>query len=957
MLLVDGLYAGLLPPLDRTARMPFFRSISCTNISRRHFLAHFIADPPTTTMQRLKALLTGSMPTFIDAGSNFGGSELQEDNIIKQWTLAGKKVCFVGDQVWTELASDGFLESFPLPAFNIKDLDTVDSAVKAYIFLEIERGRCDVLIGHMLGIDHCGHTFGRSHPEMDRKLAELDDFLSNGLLVLVYEHYSRLLPKLRNSDILIAFGDHGMTSTGDHGGDSAAEVDAAFFAYSPRGFPRAPLTGIGSDGTLEAPLPIVEQVNLVPTLAALSGAPIPFSNLGIIITELFSSDIAPLVNNNFKQMYTYAKEYSSRFGLVKIPKEMEQRMKQNSDQPCSSTSSSLEECLLSMQTLRSTFRTHWTRMDAWSIALGFILTLLALLIFLSLDIDCFHPGMSSLAAIAVSLLLSIVGFTSIAFFPLGVPFYRLGVHWVKQAIQTANWETIVATVMLTIVSLTASSNSFVIQEARVLSFLLQTMLILTCICTIGSTAKRCWYIYTPLLLCMCLLWTGRFLEVCREESSATSSCVALGDTNLDISNIKSSSLMISLLTRLSTLSGENLHQLAGPRLLLATAGVATALFTHRYLLTSWGNDLLGEGMVGILLNVTAGVGTVLLPLIWLLDVLIAISHGGSDALQQFEFLQPQFLSTIRINLARAVFALSGALFTCLIYQPLLITAGVGNAEDGRGKEIYLSGLATTYTSWILTILVVTPLLPLLVLLGDIYVWPCLGLLFSIIVPPLYLLQRPQASPSKKTKSKSQDLQAKVPYLLECSSRWPPVIYACLLGELGFYYLGHQPTFPAIPWEAAFSVMAVEGVSSTTILPVVLVLAHTFASQIIVTAALPLLVLLPLHFATKKGSTTLSETLLLLVHSETCSTALRASFDRLFRRYLIAHFTLFTGHLLCAFVLRRHLMVWKIFAPRLVFSFCGLGVVCITAVLVHSLLILRLHAAVVKFRQQVLSNRT
>lgn len=120
-------------------------------------------------------------------------------------------------------------------------------------------------------------------------------------------------------------------------------------------------------------------------------------------------------------------------------------------------------------------------------------------------------------------------------------------------------------------------------------------------------------------------------------------CVALGETNGDISSTKSGSLVASLLTRLSALSGANLRQLAGPRLLLATAGVATALYTHRYLLNSWGNNHLGEGMVGILLIVTAGVGTFLLPLIWLLDVLTAVSHGGSDSLQQFEFLQPRFL--------------------------------------------------------------------------------------------------------------------------------------------------------------------------------------------------------------------------------------------------------------------------------------------------------------------------
>ena len=32
----------------------------------------------------------------------------------------------------------------------------------------------------------------------------------------------------------MVFGDHGMTRTGDHGGDSQDELEAALFVYSPR---------------------------------------------------------------------------------------------------------------------------------------------------------------------------------------------------------------------------------------------------------------------------------------------------------------------------------------------------------------------------------------------------------------------------------------------------------------------------------------------------------------------------------------------------------------------------------------------------------------------------------------------------------------------------------------------------------------------------------------------------
>lgn len=47
-------------------------------------LFRFVADPPTTTLQRLKGLTTGSLPTFIDAGSNFATPEINEDNVIDQ---------------------------------------------------------------------------------------------------------------------------------------------------------------------------------------------------------------------------------------------------------------------------------------------------------------------------------------------------------------------------------------------------------------------------------------------------------------------------------------------------------------------------------------------------------------------------------------------------------------------------------------------------------------------------------------------------------------------------------------------------------------------------------------------------------------------------------------------------------------------------------------------------------
>ncbi|KAL5111967.1 GPI ethanolamine phosphate transferase 3 [Taenia crassiceps] len=940
LLLVDGLYIGLFPPIDNATRMPYLRElIYQKNESRNYFLAHFIADPPTTTMQRLKALLTGSMPTFIDAGSNFGGSEIQEDNILKQWALTGKKICFVGDQVWVELLPNRFSESYPLPAFNIKDLDTVDTAVKEYILQEINRDKCDVLIGHMLGIDHCGHTFGRSHPEMSRKLAELDEFLRHLLLLL------------RKSDLLFVFGDHGMTATGDHGGDSVAEVDATLFAYTPRGFLRDSVPSVATTDEI-TPLPTVEQVDLVPTLAALTGTPIPFSNLGIVITQLLNFDLVGPVNENFKQIFTYTKEYHNRFGLVTVPAEMDRLIAQNSTQPCSPLS--LQECLAMMRALRASFRTHWTRMDAWCIALGFLLTLNALLAFLALDNDLGDPGLPYVLAILSAIVLGLLKLTLVALLPLALAFYWLGGLWFRRRSCSISFGTLVSGVLMVIVVLTSCSNSFIIQEARVLSYFLQTLLMITCIFCLGST--RHWSaISSSILLCVGLLWAGRYLELCREESPSTSVCVNLGTDGDDGATPN----IAWLLTRLSTLSGERLRYLTGPRLLLASTGLGGALLVHRRCLTAWGNLCVG-GLAGILLSVSAPLAVLGLPFLWLLDALIASTHSGDYAAARYITLETTFLATLRINVARALFMLGGALSLVLIYRPLLVTAAVPTVVPPRISwgRVYLSGLATVYTSWLLTALVMAPLFILLVLLGDVYVWPCLGILVCLLLPPFYLLHCPRVLPSsqKMTVPSNRNYQTQVLSLLHAASGWTTAIYACLLGELGFYCLGHQPTFPSIVWEAAFAVLEGDRVVSTTstFLSAALVLAHTFAAQILITAALPLVLFIPLH-RLSKGPIGKSNLLLLPIRSEACSQALGLAFDRLFRRYLIAHFSLFTGHLLCAFLLRRHLMVWKIFAPRLVFSFCGLGVVLLTTLVVRCLVVWRLHGAVTRMHRQLLTN--
>lgn len=41
----------------------------------------------------------------------------------------------------------------------------------------VDSGEWDVLIAHFLGVDHCGHKHGPHHPEMAKKLSQMDQVI------------------------------------------------------------------------------------------------------------------------------------------------------------------------------------------------------------------------------------------------------------------------------------------------------------------------------------------------------------------------------------------------------------------------------------------------------------------------------------------------------------------------------------------------------------------------------------------------------------------------------------------------------------------------------------------------------------------------------------------------------------------------------------------------------------
>lgn len=309
----DGANRPAIAPRHFHNSIPVFYETAVTKPNNA-FLLPFIADPPTATLQRLKGLTTGTLPTFIDLGSNFAGTAIDEDNLIAQLRNASKSVVQLGDDTWHALYPDYFVPNLThaYDSFNVWDLHTVDNGVTEHIFPLFEKENAkkwDVVIGHYLGVDHAGHRYGPDHPAMTAKLNQMD------------EVFRRMIDEIDDDTLLVVMGDHGMDAKGDHGGESDDEIQAALWMYSKKGiFGRSDPSYVTPPAN--AKIRPVTQIDLVPTLSLLLGMPVPFNNLGKPIEEAFigrkGADYENLATVNrlaSAQIHRYQHAYAKARGL------------------------------------------------------------------------------------------------------------------------------------------------------------------------------------------------------------------------------------------------------------------------------------------------------------------------------------------------------------------------------------------------------------------------------------------------------------------------------------------------------------------------------------------------------------------------------------------------------------------------------------------------------------------
>ncbi|KAJ1738800.1 mannose-ethanolamine phosphotransferase gpi13 [Coemansia sp. RSA 1821] len=988
-------------------------------------LYRFRADPPTTTLQRLKGLTTGQLPTFIDAGSSFSSSAIDEDNWLKALRRPppsdcssmnrSRNVVFLGDDTWTGLFPDdlsdtrvaemngtehgaGWARVRPFPSFNVWDLDTVDDGLLSRLpmFLlppeskdqsqELHKERSqwkelvkqphmwnhadfgntsqansmtsdkvgpaqlyndwDVIIAHGLGVDHCGHRFGPEHSAISHKLTQMNQAIE--LIVSAIDRDKR-------PTALYVFGDHGMDPKGDHGGDSPREVDAGLWIYSNKkwrnkkgnervnrvlenakklsmslsSLPDEDLREgwwqnthlsddyISAQGEylLKAPqMRSVSQIDLVSTLSLSLGLPIPFNNLGTVIPEMFAADddgrtewgLLYALRLNAAQMLRYIEKYVSNSRshgfadeALRLWRIMYERAEVGYRELADSKNASLEEkvaaeYLVFMRLVLSSLRQMWAQFDLMLILAGLLTLLLSIAALVILYIQARQKSLDKILACSARACIG-GGIASAVLSRALVPV--LALHWstfeatvaglavgtaasfcialalgaretpaIELAITAAKVLNMVAAVAGIIHLLAFSSNSFTFNEDSVVLYTVQTLVVVTAALAAGSLApsvskaKRAGA--TRALVCMLAILVinrgMRYSTVCREEQLPGCKPTFYGAPSVSISTIP----------------------LAAANVLMVWLIPSVVLYALRR--SHSDRAMVVRLWVSIGMRVSMGMAAVY----WILDSIDSQTKGADAASASGDAAN---WSDLRMALARMAvgIALGGGLAAwyaspfCIDIKLPDTSAASGKSKSKSGKAAIILGYGNAYGAAYL--MFVTVVFCVLYLLQQ----PMGGIMLSLLFIELLLCA--EAFDALKD-------------ALEVTSLLPAqAVMMGLLSYMGYFATGHQFTLVSIQWSTAFV-----GVREMQlVLCGIIVALNTLGAFILAALCMPLSVL---------WNESLGSRVLRLAPNNYLSRVTGSG-----AAYMAYHMAISTSSAACAAWFRRHLMVWKIFAPRFMFS--------------------------------------
>ncbi|KAG0492570.1 hypothetical protein HPP92_005968 [Vanilla planifolia] len=225
LMVIDGLPAEfLIGRGDQPSQNSMWEAMPYTHslLSKQRAIAyHAKAAPPTVTMPRLKAMVSGAIGGFLDVAFNFNTQAFLDDNLLDHFYRIGWKLIMFGDNTWTKLFPSLFTRDDGVSSFYVKDTVEVDFNVSRHLEAELAASDWKLMILHYLGVDHVGHIGGRHSLLMAPKLKEMDDVIK-----MIHIHSSLNGDDHGRRMLLVVVSDHGMTESGNHGGSSYEETDS-----------------------------------------------------------------------------------------------------------------------------------------------------------------------------------------------------------------------------------------------------------------------------------------------------------------------------------------------------------------------------------------------------------------------------------------------------------------------------------------------------------------------------------------------------------------------------------------------------------------------------------------------------------------------------------------------------------------------------------------------------------
>lgn len=801
------------------------------------------------------------------------------------------QIVFAGDDTWLTIfsslsRSSGNVTTFPYDSFNVEDLHSVDEGVISHLIPALTSSNSndtdwDVLIGHMLGVDHVGHRLSPSHLSMRQKLLQMDGLLRN-----------QVVPHLKKGDLLVVLGDHGMSSGGDHGGDSIHETSSALWIYSTVPIP----SNVNNEASVRPTTLFpghkiayrsINQIDLLPTLSILLGLPIPFNNLGSIIPEFFSKSTSLLervININALQVNTFLHSYRASKSGRELDKSWDTL---SSRYASASASPELADRWTWMRIVLEECRSLWAQFDFTLMGLGLVVLLFSLLT----SVAIYKPShtnnsvrselMPAIKVISIAAILGVAaGWISSMY---GGPSYFAWmltsitlssmVHTLLSKVKIFSLPSLKVLFMmfpLILHALSMASNSFTVWEDHIIPFLFLTILAPSALIGISSPTKalRCtilWRLLAIGLLTRAMGWFGR---VCREEQMHCSPSFYL-------------------------------HPI-----LSIIGSLVMAIMLPWYI----PNYVLGKSKSNGV-SVRVFMSMVLRPALIAGSIMWTIEHLESSNLQLPTSL-PVSLRTIRTVLAWYAFPLLSMVGILLWTSfPLALTI----TREEEQKRVTILGFANASGAAYYVFLFIP-------LIGTWISSPPMGQIvlgFSILIIGCLVeiwdaerdVQRLHASVRFARSEAVSEPDTKVEQDLVSFGRH--IAPLMLLAFHTFFSTGHQAAIPTIQWKTAFILTSTQ---SFVYGPLTVVL-NTFGPVLLVVMSTPLILIWNI------APTSLAK------HTELDQQIFRA----ITGTNIYATVILLSSSLTAAW-LRRHLMVWKIFAPRYMLSAVLLLVIDIAGII-------------------------